>query len=81
MLTILDSPFYPGETVKARVLATYRFYALLDVRGWQMRLEKSLMSWGAIRHTEELFSVGDKVDVLIQTVGHSDPVSNIRGIP
>jgi len=75
---LIDPPFYAGEVVKARVLSVLRFYAVVEVRRWQMRLDKELLSWEALRYTSEVLSVGDHIDVLIQSTEHFDPLGESR---
>ena len=70
----VDPPFYPGEIVTGRVLKLLRNRAILDVRGWTMPLDKRLICWDALRCPSEVLSTGEKIEVMIQTYNHFDPI-------
>lgn len=69
----LDPPFYADETVRAQVVQITRYFALLNVRGWMMPLERRWMSRNIITHPSELFSIDDRIDVVVHHTNKPHP--------
>lgn len=68
-----DPPFYADETVRAQVVQITRYFALLNVRGWMMPLHRRWMSRNIITHPSELFSIGDRIDVVVHHINKPHP--------
>jgi len=54
-----------GQKIKGQVKTLTNFGAFIDLGGVEGLLHISDMSWGKINHTEEIFQIGQEIEVII----------------
>jgi hypothetical protein len=60
-----DALFSPGEQITGRVIAMTSRFATLEIRSTLIPLEKEFISWTALKSTDEVLSLGDRVEVMV----------------